>query len=76
MRTRDVSKLLLLCNLLPGGMILCQGVIYTSNFLDFTSINAFIIALSNIPVNPGEPPHNLPALKHLFHQHIPFKASL
>ena len=56
-------------------MIRCLGGVYTSNFLDFASIDVYILALSNTPFNPGEPPHDYPALQHLFHQHIPFKAS-
>ena len=47
-----------------------------SDFPEFASINAFLLALSNIPVNPGEPTHDFPALQHFFHQHTPFKASL
>ena len=44
-----------------------------SAFLDFASINACLFALSDISVNPGEPPHNFPTLQHLLHQHIPSK---
>ena len=56
-------------------MIRCLGGVYTSNFLEFASIDACLIVLSNIPINPGDPLHDLPALQHLFHQHTPFKAS-
>ena len=72
----DVSKILLLCNFCSGGMIRCLGGVYTSGFLNFESINACLLALSDTPVDPGEPPHDFPALQQLFHQHIPFKASL
>ena len=54
-------------------MIRCMGGAYMSSFPDFTSIDACILDLSNIPINPGDPPHNFPALQHLLHQNIPFK---
>ena len=73
LRTYGVAKILLLCDLRPGGMILCLGGLYMSNFLDFTSIDACLLALSNIPADPGEPPYELPALQHLLHQDTPFK---
>ena len=57
-------------------MIRCLGDSYTSDFLDFSSIYACLLDLSDIPVNPGEPPHTFPAQKRLFCQHTPFKASL
>ena len=44
-----------------------------SDFLEFSSIDAYLLALSDIPVDPGEPPCYFPALQHLFHYHIPFK---
>ena len=67
---------MLLCDFCLGGMIRYLGRAYTSNFLEFTSINACILALSNIPVNPGELPHDFPVMKQFFHQHIPYKYSL
>ena len=73
LRTRNFTKILLLYNFLPGGMICCPGGVNISAFLDFASIHAYLLALSNISVNPGEPPHDLPALQNLFHQHIPSK---
>ena len=76
MRARGVAKLLILYDLRPGGMIRCLGGIYTSDFLNFASINACPLAISDIPVNPREPLHNSPVLQQLFHQHTPFKASL
>ena len=72
MRARNIAKLLLLYNFHPGGMIRCLVGVYTSDFLDFTSIDACLLVLSNIPVNPGEPPHDFPVLQHFSNQHIPF----
>ena len=46
-----------------------------SDFLNFASIDACLLSLSDIPVNLGEPLHNFLALQHLFHQNIPFKYS-
>ena len=60
---RDVAKFLLLYYFRLGGMIRFLGGVYTSNFLDFSSIDACLLALSNIPVNPGEPLHNFPTLQ-------------
>ena len=57
-------------------MIRCLGSTYTSNFLNFASIDACLLAFSDNPVYPGEPMDNFPALWHLLHHHIPFKASL
>ena len=74
-RMSGVAKLLILFNSRLGGMIRCLGNVYTSDFLDFSSIDACLIALYDIPVDPGEPLHDFPALEKLFHQHIPFKAS-
>ena len=71
----DGAKLLLLCNFRPGGMIRFLGGVYTSDFLDFASIDACIIALSDILVNPGETSYDFPGLQRLLHQHITFKAS-
>ena len=56
-------------------MIRCLGDVYTIDFLDFVSIDACILALSDIPVNPGESPHDFPSLQHFFHQNTPFKVS-
>ena len=53
----------------------CLGGVYTSDFLDFASIDTFLLALFDIPVGPGEPLHDLPVLQHLLHQNSPFKAS-
>ena len=72
---RDIAKLLILCNFRLGGMICFLVGIYTSNFLDFVSKYVCTLALSVIPVNSGKPPHKLYALQHLFHQHIPYKAT-
>ena len=55
-------------------MMCCLGGVYTSDFLDFASIDACLLALSDIPINPGETLHNFPLLQHLFHQHMPFKS--
>ena len=74
-QARDVSKILLLYDFRLGGMIRCLGGEHISDLLDFTSIDACILALSDIPVNQGEPPHDFPEMQHLFHQHTPFKAS-
>ena len=74
-REHGVTKLLLLCYFCLGLMIWCLVSTYTSEFLDFESINAFLLSLSDISVDPGKPPHKFPALQHLFRQHIPFKAS-
>ena len=71
----NIAKLLLLCNFRPGGMIRFLGGVYTSDFLDFASIDACIIALSDILVNPGETSYDFPGLQRLLHQHITFKAS-
>ena len=57
---RDAAKILLLCYFCPGGMIRCLGGLYTSDFLDFASIDACLTVLSDIPANPGEPPVRLP----------------
>ena len=62
-----VAKIMLLCDFLPVGIICCLGGVYTSDFLDFASIDACLLAISDISVDPGEPPYNFPALKHLFH---------
>ena len=75
LQARDIAKLMLLYNFCLGVVICCLGRIYTNDFLDFASIYACLIGLSNIPVNSGEPPHNFPELQHLFHQYTPFKAS-
>ena len=56
-------------------MIRCLVSVYTSKFLYFASIDACILALSDIPVNLGEPLHDFPVLQHSLHKHIPFKAS-
>ena len=58
LRTCDVSKILLLCNFRPLGMIRCVGGVYTSDFLNFSSIDACLLALSGTPVDPGEPPYD------------------
>ena len=73
-RTRNVTKLMPLCDFRLGGMIRCLDRVYTSDFLVFASTDACLIDLSDIPVNPGEPPHNFPALQYLSHQHIPLKS--
>ena len=62
LQARDVAKLLLLCDFRLGVMIRCLGGVYTSNFLDFGSIDACLLSFSNIPINPGEPPHDFPEL--------------
>ena len=69
------AKIMILCNFRPGGMIRCLVGVYTSDFLKFASIDACLLTLSNIPDDPEEPPNDLPAMQHLFHQHIPFKVS-
>ena len=74
-RSRDLAKLLLLCDFRVGGLIRCLGGNYTSDFLDFSTIDDCLLALAEVPVAPGEPPHDFKALKHLFHQHVPFKSS-
>ena len=56
-------------------MICCLGGVYISDFLDFIAINACLLNISYIPVDPEESPLNFPALKHLFCQNIPFKVS-
>ena len=53
LKSRDIAKLLLLCDFLPGIIIYCLGGIYTSNLLDFVLIDAYLLSLSDIPVNPG-----------------------
>ena len=53
-----------------------EGGTYTSNFFDFVSIDACLLALSNIPINPGEPLYYFPAMQPLLHQNTPFKVSL
>ena len=73
--SRDVAKLLILCNFFLVVMIICLGGTFTSNFLNFISIDARLLSLSDIPANPGETLHDLPALQHLFRQHISFKDS-
>ena len=60
LRACDVSNILLLCNFCPGLMIRCLGGVYTSKFLDFSSIDACLIALSDIPFDPGKPLMNSP----------------
>ena len=52
----DVDNKMLQYNFRPGGMIRCPGGVYTSDFLNFALINACLLALSNITVNPWEPP--------------------
>ena len=74
-QVHDVAKLLFICNFLPGGMIRCLVGTYTSDFLEFASFDLCLLAISDNPVDTGEPPHDLPALQHLFHQHIPFGSS-
>ena len=74
-RARDVAKLLLLCDFDTGNLIRCLGGNYTSEFLDFASIDACLLALTDIPTDTGEPPHDFNHLHHLFHQHVPFKGS-
>ena len=75
LRARNAAKILILCDFCPVGMIHCLGSVYTRNFLDFASIDACLLAISDIPVDPGDPPHNFPALQHVFHQYIFFKYS-
>ena len=75
-RAHNVAKILLLCDFRLGGMICCLGGAYTSNFLDFASINACNLVIYGNPVDPWEPPHDFPVLKQFFHQHIPCKDSL
>ena len=43
--------------------------------IEFASIDACLLAISDIPVDAGDPPHNFPALQHVFHHYIPFKYS-
>ena len=74
-RARDVAKLLALCDFRIGGLIRSLQGPYTSDFLPFSSIDSCLDALSNIPTDPGDPPHDFKALHHLFHQHVPFKGS-
>ena len=74
-QAHDVAKLLILYNFRLGVMICCLGNTYTSNFLDFVSIDTCLLDISDIPVDPGEPPHNFLDKQHLLHQHTPFKAS-
>ena len=74
-RARDVAKLLLLCDFDTGNLIRCLGGNYTSEFLDFASIDACLLALTDIPTEAGEPPHDFAHLHNLFHQHVPFKGS-
>ena len=72
-QAHDISNLLFLCYFRLGGMIHYLGGTYTRNFLNFASIDPCLIYLSNIPIKPGEPPHDFPMMQHLFHQHTPFK---
>lgn len=72
-RARSMAKLLLLCDFRVGALIRCLGGNYTSDFQDFAAIDASLLALSSIPTDPGEPPHDFNRLHHLFHEHVPFK---
>ena len=56
-QARDVFKIMILYNFRLLVMIRCLGVVYTRDFLNFASIYACLITLSDIPVDPGEPPH-------------------
>ena len=73
-RARDLAKILLLCDFNIGSFIRCLGGNYTSEFLDFASIDACLLSLSSIPTDPGEPTHDFNLLHHLFHEHVPFKS--
>ena len=66
LRARGISNILFIYDFRPGGIIRCLGGEHMSNFLDFASIDACTLALSNIPVDPGEPPHDFPEMQHLF----------
>ena len=74
-RSNEVAMLLLLCNFDTGLLIRCLGGNYTSEFLDYASIDASLLALSSVQPDKGEPIHNFSRLSQLFHEHVPFKAN-
>ena len=52
LQVNDVTQILL-NDFCPGGMIRCLGGVYTSKFLELSSIDENLLALSDIPADPG-----------------------
>ena len=74
-RARHIAKILLLCDFDIGGLIRLLRRAYTGDFLDFELLDSSLQQLSNIPPDPGQPPHDFKQLFHLFHHGVPTKAS-
>ena len=74
-RASNIACILLLCDFNPGLMIRCLGGHYTSDFLDFATIDQSLAILSTLKQSKGQPSHDFHLLHHLFHNHVPFKAT-
>ena len=74
-RSQQLAHLLLLCDFNVGLLIRTLGGNYTSEFLDYSTIDACLAKLATIPSGAGEPKHNFKLLHHLFHNHVPFQAN-
>ena len=74
-RSRDLAKILLLCDCDVGLFIRVLGGNYTGNFLDFETIDETLDKLKNIPPDPGQPRHDFDLLHKLYHHGVPHEAT-
>jgi hypothetical protein len=74
-RSKDVAKLLLLCDFDVGKLIrLLQGP-YTGDFLDLPKIDETLKTLEEIPLKEGEPLHNYNLIHKIFHEGAPLSGN-
>ena len=70
-RSRQVSKLLLLCDFDVGKVIRLMKGMYTGDFLDYPSIDKTLRKLLATPTTPGQPLHNFDLLHQIYHDGAP-----
>jgi len=70
-RSRNIAKILLLCDFNFGLFQRFMGGTYTGDYLDFDAIDAAILELSTVPSSPDLPSQDFVRVKHILHHGFP-----